>query len=329
MEKKSGMIVCIILSVAMGSLLLAGNSQAQTYPRGPVQIVIPFVPGGSTDILWRGISDFLAKNVNGTLSLVNKPGGGGIVGTSYVINAKPDGYTLVSANSDPLNIAPLFAPEAPYNPDKDLTYIAKLGVFAFTVIVRAESPFKTLEELVAFARANPGKLKAGVAGVGTTPHMIIEMLKKDAKIDLTPVPFGGGGEGLTNLLGGHIDLIVLSITPVKALYLAGKVRILALFSPKRRPDFPEIPTVAEKGYRASNITTGIGLAGPKGLPSAIVKTWAEAVEKTMKDPKVVKLVDNLEGIVIDYKRGEEYKKEILADLDAFKPIVATLSGGKK
>ncbi len=324
MQKKIGKGISFVLCIALVCLVWAGAAHAQAYPKGPVQLVIPFAPGGSTDILWRSISEHISKNLGGPISLVNKTGGGGIVGTSFVVNAKPDGYTLVSANSDPLNIAPLFTPDAPYNAEKDLTFIAKLAVFPFTIAVKADSPYKTLEDLVAFAKANPGKLKAGVAGAGTTPHMIVEMFNRAAKIEITPVPFGGAGEVVPNLLGGHVDLTVISIAPIKSQFLSGKVRILASFSPKRPPDFPQIPTVAEKGYQSANISTGVGLAGPKGLPPAVVKKWEEAVEKTLKDPKVIAIIDKLEGLFIDFRRGEDYKKEVLTDLVAFKPIVSTL-----
>jgi tripartite-type tricarboxylate transporter receptor subunit TctC len=328
MQKKTGTGIRVLLLVAVVCLVWAGNSQAQEYPKGPVQIVIPFAPGGSTDILWRSISEYMAKNIGGQIALINKAGGGGIVGTSFVVNSKPDGYTLLSANSDPLNIAPLFTPDAPYDAEKDITFIAKLAVFPFAITVRADSPFKTLEDLVAFAKANPRKLKSAVAGVGTTPHMINEMFNRDAKVEITAVPFGGGGECVPALLGGHVDMTVLSIAPVKPQVLAGKVRPLALFSPKRFADFPQIPTVAEKGYKTSNIATGVGLGGPKGLSPAIVKKWEDAVDKTMKDPKVIQVVDKLEGLIIDFKSGEAYRKEVLTDLATFKPIVPTLTGKK-
>lgn len=328
MNKRIGTKVCLIVCMMSICLLWGVGLHAQTYPRGPVQLVIPFAPGGSTDLFWRAIAETLGKNLGAPVSLVNKTGGGGIVGTSFVVNAKPDGYTLVSANSDPLNIAPLFTPDAPYSADKDLTYIAKMAVFPFTIAVRSESPFKTLEELVAFAKANPGKLKAGVAGAGTTPHLIVELFNKAAKIQIASVAFGGAGEVVPNLLGGHVDLTVISIAPIKAQFLAGKVRVLASFSPKRPPDFPQIPTVGEKGYQSANISTGIGLAGPKGLPPAVIKKCEEAVEKTLKDPKVVEVIDKLDGILIDFRSGEEYKKEILTDLAAFKPVVADLTQKK-
>jgi len=306
-----------------------GNgSYGQDYPKSPVQIVIPFAPGGATDILWRTISDHLARNINGTVSLVNKSGGGGVVGTSFVANSKPDGYTLVSANSDPLNIAPVFTPDVPYNPEKDFTYLAKLVLFPGTIAVRVEAPYKTLEELIAFARANPKKLKAGVAGMGTKPHMNVELFNREAKIEIAPIPFGGGGEAATYLLGGHVDVGILSVPSVKSHVLSGKVRVLAVFSPTRCTDFPQVPTMAERGYRSSNITTGVGLAGPKGMSPAIAKKWEDVVEKTMKDPGVVAMVEKIGGLIIDIKNGEEYKKEILADLVLFKEIIPTLPGRK-
>jgi tripartite-type tricarboxylate transporter receptor subunit TctC len=319
---------CFLVGVALVSLLGVSQLPAQDYPKSPVQLVIPFAPGGLTDIFWRSTSDYLAGNLKGNIALVNKPGGGGVLGTSFVANAKPDGYTIVSANSDPMSISPVFTPNVPYHPEKDFTFIAKLTVFAFTIAVRADSPFKTLEEVVAFAKANPKKLRAAVMGVGTTPYTILEVFNRDAKIEITPIPFDSGGESVTNLLGGHTELTVVSPPSLKSHVLAGKARILAICSPKRLPDFPDVPTMGEKGYQKSSIATGVGLAGPKGLPPAIVSKWAEVADKTMKDPKVVAIIEKLGGVVVDFKSGEAYKKDLLADLEIFKEVVATL-GVKK
>jgi len=324
MQKKTGTRIRFILIVTLACLLWIGSSQAQDYPKGPVQIVIPFGPGGLTDIFWRSTSEFIGNNMKGTIVLINKPGGGGVVGTSFVVNAKPDGYTLMSANSDPLSMSPVFLPNVPYNPEKDVTYIAKLAAFAFTVSVRSDSPFKTLEEVVAFAKANPKKLKCAVMGIGSTPHIILEVFNRDAKIEITPIPFDSGGESITNLLGGHTDLCVNSLPSTKSHILAGKVRVLAFCSPKRLPDFPEVPTMTEKGYKKSSIATGVGLAGPKGLASTIVSKWEEAIEKTLKDPKVIAIIEKLGGVVVDFKSGEGYKKELMTDLAMFKEIVPTL-----
>ncbi len=324
MQKKTGTRIRFILIVTLACLLWIGSSQAQDYPKGPVQIVIPFGPGGLTDIFWRSTSEFIGNNMKGTIVLINKPGGGGVVGTSFVANSKPDGYTLVSANSDPLSMSPVFLPDVPYNPEKDITYIAKLAAFAFTISVRADSPFKTIEEVVAFAKANPKKLKAAVMGIGSTPHIILEVFNRDAKIEIIPIPFDSGGESVTNLLGGHTDLCVTSLPSMKSHVLAGKARVLAFCSPKRLPDFPEVPTMTEKGYKKSSIATGVGLAGPKGLASTIVSKWEEAIEKTLKDPKVIAIIEKLGGVVVDFKSGEGYKKELMTDLAMFKEIVPTL-----
>jgi tripartite-type tricarboxylate transporter receptor subunit TctC len=328
MKKKIGTRTCFILLVTLACFLWVGSSQAQDYPKGPIQIVIPFGPGGLTDIFWRSISEFLGNNIKGTIVLVNKPGGGGVVGTSFGVNSKPDGYTLVSANSDPLSMSPVFTPNVPYNPDKDVTYIAKLAAFAFTVSVRSDSPFKTLEEVVAFAKANPKKLKCAVMGIGSTPHIILEVFNRDAKIEIAPIPFDSGGESVTNLLGGHTDLCVASVPSIKPHVLGGKIRLLALCSPKRISEFPDVPTMTEKGYKKSSIATGVGLAGPRGLDSAIVSKWTEALEKTMRDPNFIAIIEKLGGIVIDFKSGEDYKKELMADLETFKEIVPTLPGKK-
>jgi tripartite-type tricarboxylate transporter receptor subunit TctC len=328
MQKKTGTRIRFILIVTLACLLWVGSSQAQDYPKGPVQIVIPFGPGGLTDIFWRSTSEFIGNNMKGTIVLVNKPGGGGVVGTSFVVNAKPDGYTLVSANSDPLSMSPVFTPNVPYNPEKDVTYIAKLAAFAFTISVRADSPFKTIEEVVAFAKANPKKLKAAVMGIGSTPHIILEVFNRDAKIEIIPIPFDSGGESVTNLLGGHTDLCVASMPSIKSHVHAGKARILAVCSPKRLPDFPEFPTIAEKGYKKSSIATGVGLAGPNGLASAIVSRWEEAIDRTLKDPKVIAIIEKLGGVVVDFKSGEAYKKELMTDLALFREIVPTLPGKK-
>ncbi len=278
-----------------------------------------------------GVSaDTLARNINGTISLVNKTGGGGVVGTSFVVRVHSDGYTLVSANSDSLNIAPVFTPDVPYNPEKDFTYLAKLVLFPGTIAVRAEAPYKTLEELVAFARANPKKLKAGVAGMGTKPHMNIELFNREAKIEITPIPFGGGGEAVTNLLGGHVDLGILSIPSRQIACPAGlRPAFWRCFLLSVPQILPQVPTMAERGYKSSNITTGVGLpAGPKGMAPAIARKWEDAVEKTMKDPRVAAVVDKVGGLILDFKDGEGYKKEILADLGIFKEIIPTLPGRK-
>lgn len=318
----------VVLFVTLACLLMVGNAQTQDYPKSSIQIVIPYSPGGLTDIFWRSISDFLATNVKGTIAMINKTGASGVLGTSFVVNSSPDGYTLVSASPEALSIAPAFTPPVPYDPEKDLTYIAKLSVVGFCIAVRDDSPFKTLEDLVAFAKANPKKLKAGVMGFAGTPRVILEVLNREAKIEISPIPFDGGGEIVTNLMGGHVNLAVASLPSISSQIQSGKVRILAVCAPKRLPAYPKILTLAEKGYKRASFATALGLAGPKGVSSAIVNKWEEAIDKTLKDPRAISTIEKIEGIVIDFKKGENYKKELMADLVMFKEIAASLPDKK-
>ena len=324
MAKGVGIVLCII------SMLFVGvySIHAQEYPKGPIQIVIPYGPGGLTDIFWRTISDSLASNIKGAVAMVNKTGGSGVVGTSFVVNAKPDGYTLVNVSPEATSIAQAFSPPLPYNPDSDLTYIAKLSVAGHCVAVRDESPFKTLDEVVAYARANPRKLKSAVMGVSGTPRVILEVLKRNAKIDIVPVPFESGGEIVTNLLGGHVDMAIVGLTPIQGQVDSGKARLLAVSAPKRFPTMPQVPTIVEKGYMKSALATALGLAGPKGLSPTIVSQWDAAIQKTLKDPKVITAVEKLAGIVIDYQKGEGYRKDLMDDYAMFKEIAAALPDKK-
>jgi tripartite-type tricarboxylate transporter receptor subunit TctC len=328
MQKKIGTRTRFILFVTLACLLWTGGLQAQDYPQSPVQIVIPYGPGGLTDIFWRSTSEFIGNNMKGTIVLVNKPGGGGVVGTSFVVNSKPDGYTLVNVSPEAVSIAPAFTPNMPYDSEKDLTYIAKASIVGFGIAVRDESPFKTLEELVAFARANPRKLKTAGMGIAGTPHMIMGVFNREANVEITYVPFDSGGEVVANLLGGHTDFAVASLPPAKPHILSGKMRLLAVCSSKRLPTFPQIPTMGEKGYKKSSFATTLGLAGPKGLSPAIVSKWEEAIDKTLKDPKVIEIIQKLEGVVVDFKNGEDYKKELLANAPVFREIAAAMPGKK-
>lgn len=320
MEKTKRIALFFVCFCLLSSFSGIRATQAQEYPKGPVQIVVPFAPGGAVDIFWRTIGDVLNKNLSGTVAFVNKAGGGGVVGTASVINAKPDGYTLLGGTSDPLNIAPVITSEVPYDPDRDLSYISKLVIFPQLIVVRSDSPFKSLDDLISFARNNPKKLKAGLTGMNTS-YFGLEMLNVDAKVEIAPVAFGGGGELLPNLLGGHVDLGFLSVSPIKSQIAAGKLRILAVLSRSRLSDYPQVPTTLEKGLPRAVISTGIGLLGPKGLPPALAKKWEGVTEAAMKDPAVVANLVKLDYLV-DFKRGDEFRKEMMNDLANFKEIAA-------
>ena len=323
MKERNGITASLILFAAAALFVLAGSAQAQDYPTRPIQLVVPYGAGGTTDIFFRTINEGFEKNIGGRVEILNKPGGGGIIGTSYVVNSKPDGYTLVNVSPETTTIATAFTPTMPYDPAKDLTYIAKGVEVAVGVTVRKESPFKTFEELVTYAKANPGKLKAGGMGIVGTPHMIYGVLIRDAKMDISWVPFDGGGEVVANLLGGHVDFALPSISVVSPHLDSGKVRLLALASPKRLSKYPGVPTLAEKGYPKASFAVALGLGGPKGLPPAVVDKLQKAMDNALKAPKVIAALENIPGVVIDFKNGKDYYNQIMANAAVFKEIAAT------
>lgn len=310
---------CISLLLAV-CILGVAPAVAQDYPKGPIQLVVPFSSGGATDIFWRTLGEQFSKNIKANIAIVNKPGGGGIVGMSTVVNAKPDGYTICAGNSDTVNITPLFTKDLPFDTINDPTYIVKVANFPQALVARTESPFKTLDDVIAYARANPKKLKASTPGLGTNPYMALQLLNYEAKADIVPVNFTGGGESVTAILGGHVDLGGIAVPPVKTQVLAGKIRILAIFSKQRHPAFPDVPTAYEKGYKQTLVDTGMGIVGPKGLPAEVIKKWEQVVQQTLKDPAVIAAIHKFD-FVPDYQTGEEYKKEVADELALFKKIL--------
>jgi tripartite-type tricarboxylate transporter receptor subunit TctC len=312
---------CIWLFVLAVCLLGVAPAAAQDYPKGPIQLVVPFSPGGATDIFWRTLGEQFSKNLRATIAIVNKPGGGGIVGMSTVVTAKPDGYTLCAGNSDTLDITPLFTKDLPFDTINDINYVVKVANFPQSLVVRTDSPFKTLEDVIAYARANPKKLKASTPGMGTNPYMALQLLNYEAKADIVPVNFTGGGENVTAILGGHVDLGGVAMPAVKSQVLAGKIRILAIFSKERHPLYPDIPTAYEKGYKQTLVDTGMGIVGPKGLPAEVIKKWETVVQATLKDPAVISAIHKFD-FVPDYQTGDQYKKEITDEFALFKKIIA-------
>jgi tripartite-type tricarboxylate transporter receptor subunit TctC len=310
-------ICTVLLAVCVLGIIPAA---AQDYPKGPIQLVVPFSAGGATDIFWRTLGEYFSKAIGAPIAVVNKPGGGGIVGMAGVLNVKPDGYTLCAGNSDTLDITPLFTKDLPFDTINDVNYMVKVANFPQALVVRTESPYKTFEEVVAYAKANPKKLKASTPGKGTNPYMALQLLNYEAKADITPVNFTGGGESVTAILGGHVDLGGIAVPAVKAQVVAGKIRILAIFSKQRHPAFPDVPTAYEKGYKQTLVDTGMGIVGPKGLPAEVTRKWEQVVQQVLKEPAVIAAINKFD-YVSDYQNGVQYKKEIVDEFNLFKKVV--------
>jgi tripartite-type tricarboxylate transporter receptor subunit TctC len=254
------------LGVAGGS----GGAQAQTFPNRPITLVIPFVPGGSTSIVGRVIADKMSQLLGESIVVDNRPGAGGTVGTKVVAKSNPDGYTLLLGYTGTLAIEPSLYKNAGYDPRKDFAPIGMIGHAPNSLVVHPAFPAKTVAELIAYAKANPGKVNFGSAGVGTVSHIAGEYFAQAAGIKLVHIPYKGTGPALTDVLGGHIPMAFAPIPASHANVSAGLLRALAVTSATRSSLLPEVPTVAESGLPGFDVSLYYGLVAPAGTPRPII-----------------------------------------------------------
>src|SRR6266853_1857847 len=258
--------VAITALVALACVTLSPAALAQdSFPSKPVHLLVPFPPGGAVDIVARTLADELGRRWPTNIIIDNRPGAGGTIAADAAAKAPPDGYTLVIVASGHA-IVPFLYPKLPYDVFADFTPITLLGNSPNLALVRADSPLKTLADLVAAARARPGQLSYGHAGNGTSPHLAGELLKVTAKIDIAAVPYKGGAPALNDLLGGHIPLSFNNIPESIAQVRAGAVRALGVTTAVRSPVLPEVPTIAESGLPGYDTGVWWGFVAPAGLP---------------------------------------------------------------
>jgi tripartite-type tricarboxylate transporter receptor subunit TctC len=300
----------VSLGLVLGMVFLGflGVVKAQeTYPVRPIELVVPFGPGGTADLAARAYSDNLAKLLKVPMAVVNRAGGTGIQGTAYVIKSKKDGYTLLAATDTPLVVMPVISKEVSYDPLKDVIPIGHLGYAPSVFAVKSDSPFKTLRELVEYARKNPGKLKNASSGFGTESFFNLQLLCHKENVKIPSIPFKSGGEVVVALLGGHTDLSSSTLASLGAQLKGGTLRGLAVCTKKRHPDFPNIPTTAEVGYPDVNLAVWLALFAPAGVPKQVVDVLVPAVEKAFKSPEVAQHAANA-GVTVEYLGPKETRK---------------------
>jgi tripartite-type tricarboxylate transporter receptor subunit TctC len=313
----------LVLAAALAAV--AGPAFAQDYPVKPVTLIIPWVAGGPTDIVLRAFAEAAQKHLGQPIIVENKAGGGGAVGPAQMAaTAKPDGYTI-SQMPDGVYRTQI-TQKTTYDAQTDFTYIVALTGYAYGVIVPVESPFKTWQDLITFAKANPGKLNYGSPGAGSTPHMGMERIQKHLDIKLVHVPFKGAAEVNVAAAGGHI-MVGATGTSAKPLADAGKVRFLNIWTPERLKMLPDAPTLRELGFPFS-IEGPIGIAGPKGMDPKVVKILHDAFKKSLDDPKVQEVMAKLE-YVPGYKSGAEYKAYLANAMEVETRILTDLGLVKK
>ncbi|HZT64084.1 MAG TPA: tripartite tricarboxylate transporter substrate binding protein [Burkholderiales bacterium] len=282
--KRTTLLAFLIASLA------AFAAQAQTYPTKPVKIVVGFAPGGGSDFAARVVAQQLTERLKNQVIVENKPGAGSLLGAEYVIKSAPDGYTLLLTPAS-YTVNPSVY-KLSFDPLNDITPIAQISKGPYIVAVHPSVPAKTLQELVAYAKANPGKLSYASSGNGAHIHVATEYLLYTAGINIVHVPYKGSGPALNDTVGGQVQMIFGSVATALQYVKSGRLRPLAVTTPKRIAAAPDVPTVAESGYPGWEVTNWHGLVGPKGLPKDIVQRLNKEINVAVHSEELKKVLSS-------------------------------------
>jgi tripartite-type tricarboxylate transporter receptor subunit TctC len=315
-----GLIGCLFFVVCQK------DAAAQTWPLQPVRLIVPFPAGGGTDIVARSLTQQISSATKWTFLVDNKPGSGGNLGIDAAAKSQPDGYTLVLGQTSNLTINPTLYSKLPYDPIKDLTPISLVGEAPLMMAVASNSPYRNLSDLVKAAKAAPGDINYATSGNGTVAHLATELFQRDASIKLTHVPYKGASQGLTDLLGGQVQLYISSVPTLIGHIKSGKLRALAVTSQRRVSDLPDVPTVAESGYKEFEAITWFGVLGPAKLPASVLKTLNTELVRALKTPELQKKLAD-QGVLLKPSTSEQFSQLINRDMEKWGRLVKD-SGAK-
>jgi len=298
--KAWGLVFCILCSA-----LVAAAAGAQNFPERPVALIVPWSPGGGTDVAMRALAEATGKHLGQRLIVENRPGAAGTIGPAWMArNAKPDGYVV---SQMPITVFRLpHTTKTDFDPLSDFTWIINLTGYTFGVVIRADSPWKTWQEFIAYARANPGKLSYGTPGTGTSLHITMEDIAAREGVKLLHVPFKGNAEATAALLGGHI-MASADSTGWAELIDAGKLRLLVTWGAQRTKRWPNVPTLKELGYGIVSVSP-YGIAGPRGMDAKVVRVLHDAFKKGMEEPAFQKILERLDQQENFYMNSEDYAR---------------------
>jgi tripartite-type tricarboxylate transporter receptor subunit TctC len=291
---------------------LSAAAVAQPYPNKPVRVFVPYPPGGGTDVLARIVAPKLSENLGQQVVIDNRPGAGGTLGSAIAARAPADGYNLLILNTLPHTSAAGLYAKLGYDPVKDFTAVGMVAATPYVLAVHPSVPANTLAEFIALARARPGALNYASAGTGSATHLAAELFKSVTKVNLTHIPYKGGGPGISDLLGGQVQLTFENILALMPHIKAGKLRALAVTSRKRSLIFPDLPTVAEAGYPDFDVVGQFGFVVPAGVPREIIAQLNAELTKAMKSPELVNQL-NSQGSEPRTSTPEEFDAIIRAE----------------
>lgn len=299
---------------------LATAHAADAYPSKPVTLIVPWPAGGSTDRHHRALAEIASKYLGQQIIVENRPGGGGTTGPgTMALTAKPDGYTISQFPMGMLRVPHM--QKTPWNPINDFTFIMGVSGYTFGFVVKADSPHKTFKDYVEAARKEPNMIDFGSTGIGTSPHLLLEELADNAKVQFNHIPFKGNADLMQALLGGHV-MAASDASGWDKFVDGGQMRLLVTFGDQRTKRWPSVPTAKELGYNVVG-NSPYGLVGPKGMDPAIVKTLHDAFKKAMDDPKHLEVLAQLNQDMW-YRSGDDYKAWAIATLAKDKVLIERL-----
>jgi tripartite-type tricarboxylate transporter receptor subunit TctC len=320
-QLNSKLTACLFALAAWLLPLLSAGSASAAYPDRPIKIVVPFAPGGGTDVVARTLAQEMARDLGASIVIENKPGAGTILGTQAVAISEPDGYTLLMgtfANA----VNPSLKATLPYDPHANFAPVALIARSFNIVVVNPKSPYRSIADLIAAAKAEPEKLSYGTYGTGTSAHLAGELFKNLAKVNLTTVPYKGAAPAITDLIGGQIQVMFTTVASAASLVQGGQLRALAVTSAQRSPAFPDLPTVAEAGVPGYSAESWYGLFAPAKTPADVIARLNKSAAAAVQSEAFRKLGVN-EGLVMvasppqeldRYFRGEEARwRKVIQD----------------
>ncbi len=311
---KRSMVLLVLFTFTLAFVLTAECLQAQPYPNRAIQYIIPFPAGGGGDIVGRILAEDLGRILGTPVVPINKPGAGFTLGTDQVAKSRKDGYTIGYTNAPAIVHTRVLNPDTvPYDPGKDLEALGLHVFFSLPIAVREDSPWKTFNELIEYAKKNPEKLRAGIPGIGSTSHFNLEIVQSLTGARFTAIPFKGGQSAVTQLLGGHVDMIYESFSNILPHLETGKLKLL--LTTKKIPGFPGIPTITELGYKQDLLSGWQALYAPAGIPEEVKRTLVPAIEKAIKNPESKTKIEKW-GYVLDYKSTAELLKLMSEEYNA-------------
>jgi tripartite-type tricarboxylate transporter receptor subunit TctC len=295
-------------------------AQQQPYPTRPIRLVVPYPPGGPSDYIGRAVNEMLGKRLGQPVIVDNRGGAASVIGAEITARAPPDGYTLLVATVTTLAANPALSPKLPYHPIRDFAPVAMLGASPYVLAVHPGVPAKTAAQLVAYAKANPGKLSFGSAGTGSSAHLAGELFKHMAAIDIVHIPYKGSGPAIVDLLSGQIGLIFSSVSGIQPHLDSGRLRALAVSTAKRSASVPGIPTLDESGVKGYQTRSWNSLVAPRGVPEPIIQRLNREVNAVLSTPEVGDRIRK-QGVETDPGTPADLGKYIRDEIARFQNLI--------